>query len=61
MLYRLYTINRSGHVAGPPTEYECSDDRAAIQEANRLQGTADIEIWQDGRLVAYVTPFSKTG
>jgi hypothetical protein len=57
--YRFYTINKDGHVVGPPATHELPADRDAVQEANKIIDGNDIEIWQGARLIAYVTPEEK--
>lgn len=52
--YRFYNIRRDGHVEGAPLDRDLSDDLAAINEANCLCLSNDIEIWQGPRVVAYV-------
>lgn len=50
--YRLYKIQKDGHIAEPPSNIIVPDDTAAI--ANKSIDRQDIEIWQGPRLVAYV-------
>ena len=52
--YLFYTIRKDGHIAGPPTNIEMSDDLSAVREARRLQDGLDIQIWQGQRVVAYL-------
>jgi hypothetical protein len=54
--YRFYPIGPDGHISGPPTDKDCSDDGAALTEARQLVNGHDIEVWQNSRIVAYVTP-----
>jgi hypothetical protein len=54
--YRFYTIKRDGHIAAPPAEFDLPNDDAALKEAKQLLNGHDIEIWQGGRVVAYLTP-----
>ncbi len=57
--YRFYLIKKDGHIDGPPSDHALLDDKAAIKEAKQLVDGHDIEIWQEARLVAYVTPDTK--
>jgi hypothetical protein len=54
--YRLYRIDRRGHVLGPAAETTQPDDVAMVAHARKSLGRNDIEIWQGLRLVAYLTP-----
>ena len=49
--YRLFSINESDHVAGPPKTFECDDDEAAIEKATTLLEGKDAELWEGARLV----------
>jgi hypothetical protein len=55
-VYRFYSIEKNGHIAGPPVVYELPQDHDALREAKKLLDGRDIEIWQDARLVAYLVP-----
>lgn len=57
--YRFYLIAANGHVAGPPTEHIAPSDAAAVKKANEIIDGHDIEIWESGRIVAYLTPDEK--
>ena len=54
--YRFYAIKIDGHPEGPPFERDLPNDLAALQEGKRLLNGHDIEVWQDSRIVAYLTP-----
>lgn len=54
--YKFYIIRGDGHVMGPPRLATCASDAAAVKTARAFAADGDIEIWQDARLVAYVTP-----
>jgi hypothetical protein len=49
--YRLYHLDKSGHVAGPPDGLTCDNDETAIERARRLLDDHDLELWQRDRLV----------
>jgi hypothetical protein len=63
LFYRFFSIQKDGHINGRPLEFNLPDDAAALKEAKqRLDGKddgKDIEIWEGGRLVAYLTPDEK--
>ena len=42
--YRLFSMNESDHVAGPPKTYEYDDDEAAIEQATTLLEGQDAEL-----------------
>lgn len=50
--YRFYAIKNDGHIGGPPILRDLPDDLIAVQEARKLGGANDVEIWQGARLVA---------
>lgn len=49
--YRLYQLDRSGHIVGPPDGFSCENDEAAIESAKRLVDSHHVELWQLDRLV----------
>jgi hypothetical protein len=49
--YRIYTIDKQGHISGPPTVVDCTDDDEVLKRAQLTINGADVEIWQDARLV----------
>lgn len=55
-VYHFYFIGKNGHIDGPPASYDLPSDGDAIKEAKQLVNGHDIEVWQDARLVAYLTP-----
>lgn len=50
--YRLYRLERDGHIRTPPLVVECGDDGAAVAEARKLLNDGDVEVWEGARLVA---------
>jgi hypothetical protein len=44
--YRFNLIREDGHVAGPPQDFDFSDDYDAVKAAEKLLDGRDIEIWQ---------------
>jgi hypothetical protein len=51
--YRLYRLDKDGHVQGPPVIVNCDDDEAAMAEAKQYVDGVAIEIWDGGRRVAF--------
>jgi len=49
--YRVYELDRGGHVDRPAKVIVHPDDEAAIEHAKRLVDGFDIELWQEARLV----------
>jgi hypothetical protein len=50
--YRIYKIEASNRVSGPPEIVDCPDDAEAVETANqRVDGHA-VEVWESARLVA---------
>jgi len=54
--YRLYILNKEGHLIGPGLLIEAEADEAAIAEAiKRFDGVA-AELWEEARLVRKFPP-----
>jgi hypothetical protein len=53
--YRIYEINKEGHISGPPAIRDCPDDETAVQEAKRLFDGKDIEVWRGAQRLAFLT------
>jgi hypothetical protein len=49
--YRVYHLDASGHVDGPPDDFTCKDDDTAIARAKQLVDGHDVELWDLDRLV----------
>jgi len=52
--YRVYPLDQSGHIAGPPEDLTCDNDATAIEQAKRLVDGRDVEVWDSGRLVIHL-------
>ena len=50
--YRVYFVDRSGHISRPPEVILCADDNEAAGHAQRFIDSLDIEVWDESRLVA---------
>jgi hypothetical protein len=54
--YRLYRVDKSGHILGPPDAFSCENDGAAIERSKRLFDGDDVELWQSDRMVIRLSP-----
>ena len=54
--YRIYTVKKDGHLAGPPTVVDCLDDETAVNEAKQLLDELIVEVWQGARVVKRLEP-----
>jgi hypothetical protein len=54
--YRLYRVDKEGHVLGPPEVILGDDDQAAIAEAQRYVDGVAVELWDRARRVAFLPP-----
>jgi len=54
--YRVYFLDSSGHITGPPTLIDCPDDDKAETQARELLDDKTLEIWHRDRRVAVVSP-----
>jgi hypothetical protein len=52
LVYRLFEVGRDGHIEKPPFIQAFDCDEEAVAFAKRLLDSADIEVWQEKRLVA---------
>lgn len=52
--YRVYPLDKDGHVNGPPDILTCEDDGTAIEKAKRLVNGHDIEVWYLDRLIIHL-------
>jgi hypothetical protein len=48
--YSLYLME-PGHRVGPPLDFDCENDQAAVERAVNLQTDSLLELWQGTRLV----------
>jgi hypothetical protein len=54
--YRFYSMDKDGHIAGPPAAHELPNDAAAMTEAKQLVNGSAVEVWQGARIVAHLDP-----
>jgi hypothetical protein len=50
-IYRFYILDSSGTLKGPATRIDCSDDSAAIKQAEQIVGGYFVELWQSERRI----------
>ena len=51
--YKLYSIGHDGHIE-KRHDYHAPDDLAALDEARRICGPYEIEVWEGARFIARV-------
>ena len=56
--YRVYAIDLSGRVIGPPRYINSASDKA-LEQAPRLFDGAATEVWDGARLVGHAPPTEK--
>lgn len=52
--YRIYRVDKEGHVQGPPVIVSCEDDGTAIAKAKQYVDGLAIEVWDRARRVAHL-------
>jgi hypothetical protein len=57
--YRVYTIDRNGHIAGLPAIIEALDDQAAREKAKLGLNGHTIEVWIGPRRIAKFDPLHR--
>jgi hypothetical protein len=50
-MYRVYFVDREGHIERPPEVIQCADDKEAAEKAKQFIDGQDIEVWDQARLV----------
>jgi hypothetical protein len=53
-LYRLYKIDKDGHIDNEPESLDCADDHEAVKIAMERAVACTIEVWDLGRCVAKI-------
>lgn len=51
-LYRVFPLDKSARIAGPPSVLNVQNDDDAIVEARKLVAKQDLELWRGTRRVA---------
>jgi hypothetical protein len=50
-LYRVYFVDNTGHVSGPPEVIDEDTNESACEKARQLVDGHDVELWLEDRLV----------
>jgi hypothetical protein len=54
--YRAFLLDQSGHITQPPQVLDCTDDDAAVKEAQKLVNGCNVEVWDRERFIAFIGP-----
>jgi hypothetical protein len=49
--YRVYFVDREGHISRPPKVIECANDQEAAEKARQFVDGQDIEVWDHDRII----------
>jgi hypothetical protein len=49
--YRVYPVDKDGHILGVALVVACDSDQEAIEKARSLIKGRDVEVWDGSRLV----------
>jgi hypothetical protein len=52
--YRLYTVDKGGHVMEAPQVVTCPSDEEAVAKARSMVNGLDLEVWDGARVVAEI-------
>ncbi|MCK1288952.1 hypothetical protein IVB41_34160 [Bradyrhizobium sp. 44] len=52
--YRLYRLDKEGHVLGPPEIITGDDDATAIAKAQQYVDGVAVELWDQARRVVFL-------
>jgi hypothetical protein len=50
--YRLYRVDKEGHIQEPPVIVDCEDDDAAVAQAKQYVDGVEVQVWDRTRRVA---------
>lgn len=53
--YRIYSMDRVGHIAFAQ-DMECADDRDALRQGKEHAEPYGVEVWRGSRLVGRIAP-----
>jgi hypothetical protein len=59
--YRVYRLDKDGHIFAPPYGFTSASDTTAIETASRMIDGEDLELWQQSRLVARLPARQESG
>jgi hypothetical protein len=54
--YRVFAVDEAGHISRPPRAFYCTDDQAAIKQAQQFVGLQNVELWDHDRFVGLIGP-----
>jgi hypothetical protein len=57
--YRIYILDRAGHIT-LAYDFQGADDAVALEEAKKHSLTTATEVWERSRLVAHLDQIGKT-
>jgi hypothetical protein len=52
--YRIYRLNREGHITGPPKIVSCETEQDAIARAREDAGGRTVEVWAGPHFVCRI-------
>jgi hypothetical protein len=58
--YRVYFVDRRGHISRPARILEATDDQQARELATPFIDELDVEVWHEARFVAKYTPSGRS-
>lgn len=58
--YRLYQLDKSDHITGPPKEFEFDNDQDALAKARQYVDGKAIELWSGARRIIRIEPASES-
>lgn len=53
-LYRLFKLDKDGHIERVAETLDCADDHEAVKKAMERAVACTIEVWEEGRFVGKV-------
>jgi hypothetical protein len=54
--YRIYVMDREGHVMGPSNIVACKTDEEALEYARQFLDRTPVEVWRGPKLVGRLEP-----
>ena len=56
LVFRLYEVDRKGHITGPSQAIECESEEQAVGEARRRLSVLPLEIWRGKDMIRRLEP-----
>jgi hypothetical protein len=53
-VYRAFLVDADGHIRRPPHLFDSNGDEAAIKQAQQFVDGCDVELWDHGRIIAWI-------